>query len=113
MNGLVVGLRRQGFDDLEREAHAKGDRLGGKLSKRTVVVAAAAAEASAATGEGESGDQEAVDGGDADPLSVEGLFESPTCVRRGLEVMRSGGRTPEQIRALDEGKNKAFRRVFQ
>ncbi len=87
MDGLVVGFRRQGFNDLEREAHAKGDRMGRNLCKGPVIVAAAASEASAATGEGESRDQEAVEGGDADPISVDGLFESATCVRRGLEVM--------------------------
>jgi hypothetical protein len=111
VDGLVVGFGRQAVDNLEREANPKGDRVGPEGRKRPVVIPASASEASAAVGEGKTWDKHAVECGETDPFAVDGFLESAVGVRCGKELLRVGGRAPQEVCALEAGKDEAFGRM--
>ena len=108
MDRLVVGFGRQAVDDLEREANPEGNRLRPEGRKRPVVIPASASKALTAVGEGKAGNQYAVQSGGTDPFAVDGFLESAVGVRCGKKVPRGGGRAPEEVRALEAGKDEAF-----
>ena len=113
MDGLVVGLGRQAFEDLEGEANAKGDRVGVESCKRAVVVTATASEALAAGGESKTGDQYTIKCGGTDPFAMDGFLESSVCVRRRMQVLRGRGGAPEEVRAVNTGKDKPLGGMLQ
>lgn len=63
---LIMGFPREVLDDLPREAEADGGAVPTAARKKAIVKSAATAEASAARGEGEAGDEKEIDliGGD-------------------------------------------------
>jgi hypothetical protein len=108
VNVLVVGFGRQAFHNLEREAHAKGDCVGGEGRERAIVITATASETLAAGSEGKARDEDTVKGGRTDPLAVDGFLESAVCVRRRMKFLRGGGGAPEEVRAVDAGKDETL-----
>jgi hypothetical protein len=91
VDGLVVGFGRQAVDNLEREANPKGDRVGPEGRK--------------------TWDKHAVECGETDPFAVDGFLESAVGVRCGKELLRVGGRAPQEVCALEAGKDEAFGRM--
>jgi hypothetical protein len=108
-----MGLQRKGFDDLQRETHPEGYGPGGEGSERAVVVTAAASEAPAAGGKGESRDEETVERSEADPLALDGFLESAACVWRRAKLPGRGSCAPEEGRAMEAWKDKTLCGVFQ
>ena len=85
MDALVVGFDGDVIDDLEIKGDSDAACFTVWVREETVVVAAAAAEAGAAAGEGETGDEDDVEGGDFEARAVG--FGFPDVHLAALEVV--------------------------